>query len=68
MSERSWGWVIWIAGLGVLLLLAFPTLGFTIPFAILWWIGGPFYLSKEGEVGPFWQPMKPRRLWWRDIR
>ena len=68
MSERGWAWVIWISWLPVLLLLAVPTYGFTLVFVVLWWMWGPFYVSKEGDVAPYWDPPRPRKLWWRDIR
>jgi hypothetical protein len=63
-----WAWIIWWLGLLILIVLGFATLGFTIPFIVAWWIGGPFCITKDGEVAPFWQPMKPQKLWWRDIR
>jgi hypothetical protein len=68
MSEKLWAWVIWVIGLLLLILLAIPSLGFTVILIWAWWVGGPLYISKDGEVAPFWQPMKPRKLWWRDIR
>jgi len=68
MSEKLWAWVIWCTGFVVLVLLAIPTLGFTVPFVIAWWVGGPFYVSREGDVRPFWKPMGPVKLWWRDFR
>jgi len=67
MTEKRWAWVIWLIGLLTLVLLAIPTLGFTLVFVVLWWIGGPFCITREGDVAPFWQPMAPGRLWWRDI-
>jgi hypothetical protein len=70
MSERLWAWTIWLCCPVVLALLAIPTFGFTLVFLIPWWVGGPFYVSKEdcSEVGPYWDPPRPRKLWWREIR
>jgi hypothetical protein len=68
MTEKRWAWVIWVGGLLVLIGLALPTLGFTVPFAVLWWMSGPFYVSRQGDVAPFWKPMGPAKLWWRNIR
>jgi len=68
MSEKRWAWVIWWTGLVALIALAIPTLGFTVPFIVGWWVGGPFHVSEEGDVAPFWKPMGPEKLWWRDFR
>ena len=68
MSERLWAWVIWVLGFLFVILLAIPSSGFSIILIWVWWVGGPFYVSKDGEVAPFWQPMQPRKLWWRNIR
>jgi hypothetical protein len=70
MSERLWAWVLWLFIPVVLALLAVPTLGFTLVFLIYWWEGGPFYVSREDplKMGPCWDPPRPRKLWWREIR
>jgi hypothetical protein len=31
-------------------------------------VGGPFFIDKDGDVGPYWKPVQPQRVWWRDIR
>ena len=68
MSEKAWAWILWGIGFVVLGLLAIPTLGFTLVFLWAWWVGGPLYFDKEGDFAPFWRPIQPQRLWWRDIR
>lgn len=68
MSEKGWAWLIWTLSGLLLVLLAVPTIGFTLIFLWPWWVGGPFYVTRECEVGPWWKPMAPTRPWWRDIR
>jgi hypothetical protein len=68
VTERSWAWAIWVIGFLVIVFLAIPSLGFTLIFLWPWWVGGPFYVNNECEIGPYWRPMKPEKLWWRDIR
>jgi hypothetical protein len=68
MSGTRWAWAIWVAGLVLLILMAIPTLGFTLVLVCAWWVGGPFYVSKHGDVAPYWKPLRPCRPWWRDIR
>jgi hypothetical protein len=68
MTEHRWAWLIWLGGFLSLLLMSVLSLGFTIPILALWWMGGPFGFSREGEIGPDWHPPRPAKLWWRDAR
>lgn len=68
MTERAWAWAIWVSGILLIAVLAIPNLGFSLIFLCPWWVGGPFYINKDGEIGPHWRPMKPEKLWWREIR
>ena len=68
MTERAWAWASWVIGLLLIAFLAIPTLGFALTFLWPWWVGGPFYINKDGEIGPHWRTMKPEKLWWREIR
>ncbi len=69
MSERLWAWIVWLACPLVIGLVAFYTLGAALVFLIPWWIGGPFWIEKDtGRWAPYWDPPRPRKLWWREFR
>lgn len=69
MSERLWAWIIWLGCPFAIALLAFYTFGAGLALFIPWWWGGPFHYDKESMTwAPFWDPPRPRKLWWREIR
>ncbi len=68
MKERAWAWTVWILWFLIAVAAAVPTLGFTLIFLVPWWIGGPFYVTKDCEIAPWWDPPRPRKLRWRHLR
>ena len=69
MNEKRWAFVFWAIVYPLLILLAaIPSFGFTLVFLIPWWIGGPYYFNRKGDRAPYWQPIEPQKLWWRNIR